>query len=106
MLIPVVAILGALIPTILYVLFVWWLDCYEKEPLWLLAFAFLWGAIPATILSALLEYIIVIPISLTPSDRRLYPGCEGCALDALPQQALELWNPVRPWLFDFHHRSC
>ena len=62
MLIPIVAILGALIPTILYVLFVWWLDRYEKEPLWLLAFAFLWGAIPATILSVLLEYIIVIPI--------------------------------------------
>jgi RsiW-degrading membrane proteinase PrsW (M82 family) len=57
MLIPTIAILGALIPTGLYVLFVWWLDRYEKEPFWLLAFAFLWGAIPATTLSALLEYI-------------------------------------------------
>lgn len=85
MLIPIVAILGALIPTILYVLCVWWLDRYEKEPLWLLAFAFLWGAIPATILSALLEYIVVIPISLTPSDRSLCPGYEGCALEAVPQ---------------------
>ena len=47
MLVLIVAVLGALIPTIIYVLFIWWLDRYEKEPLWLLALAFLWGAIPA-----------------------------------------------------------
>jgi RsiW-degrading membrane proteinase PrsW (M82 family) len=55
MLIPVVAILGALIPTAFYVAFVWWLDRYEKEPLWLLTLAFLWGAIPAAIFSVLVE---------------------------------------------------
>jgi protease PrsW len=58
----VVAILGALIPTAIYVLFVYWLDRYEKEPLWLLAMAFLWGAIPAAILSVVVELIIDIPI--------------------------------------------
>lgn len=57
-----VAVLGALIPTAIYVLLVWWLDRYEKEPLWLLAVAFLWGAIPAAILSVLLESLIDIPI--------------------------------------------
>ena len=41
MLTPLVAILGALIPTLFYVAFVWWLDRYEKEPLWLLALSFL-----------------------------------------------------------------
>jgi RsiW-degrading membrane proteinase PrsW (M82 family) len=63
MLIAVVAILGALIPTVFYVLFVWWLDRYEKEPLWLLALAFLWGAGPAAILSATFELIVDIPVS-------------------------------------------
>ena len=42
-----VALLGALIPTVFYVLFVWWLDRYDKEPVWLLALAFAWGAMPA-----------------------------------------------------------
>lgn len=54
----VVAVLGALIPTGIYVLFVWWLDRYEKEPLWLLALAFLWGAGPAAFLSVAIEQLI------------------------------------------------
>jgi len=64
MLVTLVATLGALIPTLFYVLFVWWLDRYEKEPVWLLAFAFLWGAIPAAILSALFEVLFDLPLGL------------------------------------------
>jgi RsiW-degrading membrane proteinase PrsW (M82 family) len=63
-----IALFGALIPTVVYVLFVWWLDRYEKEPLWLLAFAFMWGAIPAAILSIVLELIFDIPIEAFGSD--------------------------------------
>lgn len=63
MLILLVAILGALIPTVFYVLFVWWLDQFEKEPLWMLTLAFLWGAIPAAILSVIFELIFDIPIA-------------------------------------------
>lgn len=58
MLILLVAILGALVPTAIYVLFVWWLDRYEKEPRWLLALAFLWGAGPAAFLSIAFEQIV------------------------------------------------
>jgi len=57
MLIAGIAIVGALLPTVIYVLFVWWLDRYEKEPLRLLALAFFWGAIPAAFLSLLLEIL-------------------------------------------------
>ena len=64
MLVSVVAILGALIPTIIYIAFVWWLDQYEKEPLWLLALAFLWGAVPAAIVSVFLELVIDVPIAV------------------------------------------
>ncbi len=64
MLVLVVAILGALIPTVFYIAFVWWLDRYEKEPFWLLALAFLWGAIPAAILSVILEIALDIPIAI------------------------------------------
>lgn len=57
-----VAILGALIPTCAYTLFVWWLDRYEKEPLRLLALSFFWGAVPAALLSVLLELLFDVPI--------------------------------------------
>ena len=63
MLILLVAILGALIPTVSYVALLWWLDRYEKEPLWLLALAFLWGAFPAAIASVLVELAFDIPIA-------------------------------------------
>jgi RsiW-degrading membrane proteinase PrsW (M82 family) len=42
---------------------VWWLDRYEKEPVWLLALAFLWGAIPAALISLALELAFELPIS-------------------------------------------
>jgi RsiW-degrading membrane proteinase PrsW (M82 family) len=53
-----VAVLGAAIPTLFYVSFVWWLDRYEKEPIWLLTLAFLWGAVPAALLSVSLELLV------------------------------------------------
>ena len=59
MFVLVVAVVGTLIPTALYVLLVWWLDRYEKEPLWLLGLAFLWGAGPAALLSLALEHLLV-----------------------------------------------
>jgi protease PrsW len=55
MLIPLIAVSGALVPTLFYVAFVWWLDRYEKEPVWLLSLSFLWGAIPAAIVSVFTE---------------------------------------------------
>jgi RsiW-degrading membrane proteinase PrsW (M82 family) len=64
----VVAILGALIPTAFYVLMLWWIDRYEKEPVWLLAIAFLWGAGPAAIMSVVLELLFDIPVSILGSE--------------------------------------
>ena len=45
----------ALAPTLVYALFLWWLDRYEKEPLPLLAVAFVWGAVPAIALALAIE---------------------------------------------------
>jgi len=63
MLILLVALLGGLIPTLFYLLCFWWLDRYEKEPVWLLVLAFLWGAFPAAILSVVFEFLLTIPIA-------------------------------------------
>jgi RsiW-degrading membrane proteinase PrsW (M82 family) len=58
-----VAILGGLLPTLVYVLLLWWLDRYEKEPAWLLATAFFWGAVPAALLSLIAELLLDVPMS-------------------------------------------
>jgi len=50
-------------PMVAYALILWWFDRYEKEPLGLLLAAFLWGAIPAIVLSLIVELILDIPIS-------------------------------------------
>jgi RsiW-degrading membrane proteinase PrsW (M82 family) len=57
------SILVAVVFTVLYVSIIWWLDRYEREPGWLLAVAFLWGAIPAIIVSLIAEYVLDIPLS-------------------------------------------
>jgi RsiW-degrading membrane proteinase PrsW (M82 family) len=60
----VLSLLVGGISTALYIWLVWWLDHYEKEPWWLLALIFLWGAVPAVALSVVVELVLDIPISV------------------------------------------
>ena len=53
----------AVVPMLLYALFLWWMDRYEKEPLGLILAAFLWGAVPAVILSLIAQIVLNIPVS-------------------------------------------
>jgi len=53
----------AVVPMLLYATVLWWLDRYEKEPLGLIAAAFLWGAVPAVIFSFIAQLILDIPLS-------------------------------------------
>ncbi len=57
------------IPMLLYAAVLWWFDRYEKEPLWLMAAAFIWGAIPSIILALILEILFDAPlISLAANE--------------------------------------
>lgn len=38
-----------------YLLFIWWLDRYEREPIWVVALTFLWGALGGTCISCFLN---------------------------------------------------
>ena len=60
----VVSVLAAAFPTALFVLLMWRLDRHEKEPRKLLAAAFLWGAIPAVIISVAVESIFQVPLAV------------------------------------------
>ncbi len=55
------SILAAAIPTLIYVLLIYWIDRYEKEPLWLLASAFFWGAVPSILLAFVLNAVLSTP---------------------------------------------
>jgi RsiW-degrading membrane proteinase PrsW (M82 family) len=56
------SITAASIPTFFYVGLVYWVDQYEKEPVWLLISAFFWGAIPSIILAYIFNTLLSEPI--------------------------------------------
>jgi RsiW-degrading membrane proteinase PrsW (M82 family) len=66
------SITAAVIPTVIYVLILWWFDRYEKEPRHLLWISFIWGAVPAVILSLAAEGFLGQPLgSLSESTAEL-----------------------------------
>ena len=56
--------LAAFIPAMIYIAILWWLDRYEREPLWLMSVTFLWGAIPAVIVTLIFHTILDIPMRM------------------------------------------
>lgn len=56
--------LASVLPTLLYVGALYWVDRYEKEPKRLLSATFIWGAIPAVLLAALAELFFRLPPNL------------------------------------------
>jgi RsiW-degrading membrane proteinase PrsW (M82 family) len=53
-----ISLFAAVVPTILYTLAFYWADRYEREPIRLVGVAFLWGALPAIVVSFVGEVII------------------------------------------------
>lgn len=58
------SILAAVLPVLGYVVLIYWVDRYEKEPWWLLSAAFIWGAIPAALLALLSTALLSAPLYL------------------------------------------
>jgi RsiW-degrading membrane proteinase PrsW (M82 family) len=59
-----IVVLASVLPTLLYVGALYWVDRYEKEPKRLLAAAFLWGAIPSVLLAVVAELFFRLPPDL------------------------------------------
>jgi len=59
-----VSLVLVVVPTIFYVYLIWWCDRYEREPGWLLFTAFVWGAVPAVLLSLVVELVFQGPVNL------------------------------------------
>mgnify|MGYP001159252027 CR=1 FL=1 len=56
-------LIAAVLPTLFYVLVIYWADRYEREPWWLATVAFLWGAIPAVVVSIVGEVVLGLPFA-------------------------------------------
>ena len=64
----VIIILAALVPTAAYIGLIYWVDRYEKEPIWLLSAAFLWGAIPSIFVAIVLNELFSLPLTALVDD--------------------------------------
>ena len=60
----ILSVLATAIPALIYITIIWWLDRYEREPLWLLTVTFLWGAVPAIILALIAQIVLDYPFEL------------------------------------------
>ncbi len=58
----VIALIGGIATTAVYVAIVWRLDRHEKEPVRMLALAFVWGMVPAVIISLVIEAGLADPL--------------------------------------------
>ncbi len=68
-LVVILSLLATAVPTVMYALLIWWGDRYEKEPLGLLAVAFVWGAVPAILISLLAETLFGVPLAGLQAER-------------------------------------
>lgn len=97
-----ISALCAGLPMVTWLAVMWWLDRYEREPLWLVGLTFLWGAIGAIFLALIGNFIGHVGIALTF-------GAEAAALAGPvvvaplieePTKALVLFLVARSRAFD------
>jgi protease PrsW len=59
--IVLLSMLATLVPTLFFVMLIYWVDRYEKEPFALLAAAFVWGAVPSVVAAIILNLMVSLP---------------------------------------------
>lgn len=64
----ILSTLATVIPSLIAIGVLWWLDRYEKEPLWLLGIVFFWGAVPTIIISVIAQVALDVPLTAIMGD--------------------------------------
>jgi len=83
----------ALAATLVYVLLIYWIDRHEKEPLLLALATFVWGALPAVILSVVLEEAAGLTLSsLDPASAQFMAASVAAPVIEEFAKALALWG--------------
>lgn len=60
----IIAVIAGIAPMIAYALVIYWMDRYEREPLFLGAALFVWGFAPAAIMALISQLIFEVPFML------------------------------------------
>ena len=55
--------LCAAVPMLVFLSLVWWLDRYDREPIWLLGLTFAWGALGAIVLALIGSTLLLLPVA-------------------------------------------
>ena len=92
----------AVIPILAFLWMMWWLDRYDREPIWLFLGVFLWGAVGAVALALVGSSLMSIPVDiLAPPDTADSLGMTFIApLVEEPAKALILLAVARSRHFD------
>jgi protease PrsW len=63
------SVFAAFVPMVVYLFVIWWLDRYDRQPLWLVGSVFLWGAIGAIIIGVTGSRFFSFPIAMVFGER-------------------------------------
>ena len=63
------SVLAAFVPMVAYLFLIWWMDRYYRQPVWLVASVFLWGAIGAVMIGVAGSRFFTFPIAALFGDR-------------------------------------
>ncbi|HSE42968.1 MAG TPA: PrsW family intramembrane metalloprotease [Acidobacteriota bacterium] len=63
------SVLAAFIPMVAYLFLVWWMDRYYRQPVWLVASVFLWGAIGAVMIGVAGSRFFTFPVAAIFGER-------------------------------------
>lgn len=64
LLLTVASVFFAVLPMLAFLAFVWWMDRYDREPIWLFGLTFMWGALGAVLLALLFNPVVEWPLSM------------------------------------------
>jgi RsiW-degrading membrane proteinase PrsW (M82 family) len=95
----VLSILVTLIPSLITIIILWWLDRYEKEPLWLLAVIFLWGAVPTIVMSLIFQVVLDLPLSALLGPSILYETTSVSIIAPLTEETFKALIILAIFLF-------
>lgn len=86
----VISVVMGIVPMLIYATFLWWLDRWEKEPLHLLAAAFLWGFVPSAILAIIAQLVLDIPTSAVLNYNHLaYELVSGSIIAPITEESIK-----------------
>jgi len=90
LLIVVVSVVMGILPMVIYASILWWLDRWEKEPLHLLAAAFIWGFIPSALIALIAQIILGFPTSAVFGEHGLgYELFSGSVIAPITEEGVK-----------------